>query len=86
MTRVIRARADAKDEAFFTERGLEGTRGFYERYLRLGGVYVWAEQAAPDARTTLWINPSARIAMPDRAARAALTCLSATQVSAGRDR
>ena len=86
VTRAIRARADAKDEAFFTERGLEGTRGFYERYLRLGAVYVWAEQAAADAHTTLWINPSARIAMPDRAARAALTCLSAIQVSAGRDR
>lgn len=86
VTRAIRANADAKDEAFFTERGLEGTRGFYERYLRLGAVYVWAEQAAPDARATLWINPSARIAMPDRAARAALTCLGATQVSAGRDR
>jgi hypothetical protein len=86
VTRAIRARADAKDEAFFTERGFAGTRGFYERYLRLGAVFVWAEKAVPDARATLWTNQSARIAMPDRAAAAALTCLSAAQVSAARDR
>ena len=74
-TNTLRARADAKDETFFTERGFDGTRGFYERYLRLGAVFVWAEEAGPDARATLWTNPSARIAMPDRAARAALACL-----------
>jgi hypothetical protein len=59
---------------------------FYERYLRLGAVFVWAEHAPPEVRATLWINASARIAMPDRAARAALTCLSAVDVSAGRGR
>ncbi len=44
-TRALRARADAKDEDFFTHRGLAGTRGFYERYLRLGAVLVWCEDA-----------------------------------------
>ncbi|HEV8403335.1 MAG TPA: hypothetical protein VGQ31_09895 [Candidatus Limnocylindrales bacterium] len=82
VARGIRARADAKDEAFFTGRGFEGTRGFYERYLRLGAVFVWAADAGPGGGATLWINRSARIAMPDRAARAALTCLSAAGVSA----
>ena len=74
-TRALRSRADAKDEAFFTTRGFEGTRGFYERFLRLGAVFVWAEVATGDARATLWFNRSARIAMPQSAARACLACL-----------
>jgi hypothetical protein len=75
-TRALRSRADAKDEAFFTDRGFDGTRGFYERYLRLGAVFIWCERA-PEAehRATLWINRSARIAMPEPAARAGLECL-----------
>jgi hypothetical protein len=75
-TRAFRSRADAKDEVFFTDRGFEGTRGFYERYLRLGAVFVWCEGAAgADQRATLWLNRSARIAMPEAAARAGLECL-----------
>jgi len=76
-TRVLRAQADAKDEAFFISRGFEGTRGFYERYLRLGAVLVWCETAIGDARALLWTNRSARIALPERAARACLLCLRA---------
>jgi hypothetical protein len=76
-TRLLRARADAKDETFFSSRGFEGTRGFYERYLRLGAVLVWCEGAAGDARAALWSNRSARIALPERAARACLVCLRA---------
>ena len=71
-TQMLRSRADAKDEAFFTTRGFEGTRGFYERYLRLGGVFVLAEGGRGDACATLWLNRSARIAMPEPAARACL--------------
>ena len=75
-TRALRSRADAKDEAFFTDRGFDGTRGFYERHLRLGAVFVWCEGAAEaEQRATLWINRSARIAMPEPAARAGLGCL-----------
>lgn len=74
-TRALRTRADAKDEDFFAHRGFAGTRGFYERYLRLGAVVVWCEGAAGDARAALWTNPSARIAVPERAARACLACL-----------
>ena len=86
VARALRARADAKDEAFFTERGFEGARGFYERYLRLGAVFIRADEDGGDRRATLWTNPSARIALPERAARAALTCLAAPGVSGGRDR
>ena len=50
-------------------------RGFYERYLRLSAVFVSAEDASGDARATLWFNRSARIAMPEPAARACLACL-----------
>lgn len=77
-TRALRSRADAKDEAFFTRRGFEGTRGFYERYLRLGAVFVWCEHAVEDARATLWTNASARIALPERASRACLRSLRAS--------
>jgi hypothetical protein len=70
--RALRSRADAKDESFFADRGFEGTRGFYERFLRLSAVLVWCEGAPGDARAALWINGSARIPMPERAARACL--------------
>jgi hypothetical protein len=76
-TRLLRARADRKDEAFFTSRGFDGTRAFYERYLRLGAVFVFCEDAAGDARATAWSNRSARIALPERAVRACLACLRA---------
>jgi hypothetical protein len=75
--RFLRSRADAKDETFFTARGLDGTRGFYERYLRLSAVFVSAEGAHADARATVWVNRSARIPMPEPAARACLACLRA---------
>ena len=75
MTRALRSRADAKDETFFVKRGFEGTRAFYERYLRLSAVLVWSEEAAGDARAALWTNRSARIALPERAARACVQCL-----------
>lgn len=73
----LRRRADAKDEAFFRRRGFEGTREFYARFLRLGGVVAWCETAADDGRARLWTNPSARIALPDRTIRACLACLQA---------
>jgi hypothetical protein len=76
-TRALRAQADRKDELFFISRGFEGTREFYERYLRLGAVLVWCEGAAGDARAALWSNPSARIALPPRAARACVEALRA---------
>jgi hypothetical protein len=75
--RALRARADAKDEAFFAARGLDGSRGFYQRYLRLGAVLVWCEAAAGDARAALWTNRSARIALPEPAAGACLLALRA---------
>ena len=77
IVRTLRSRADAKDESFFSKRGLDGSRGFYERFRRLGGVIVWCEAAAGDERAVLWINRSARIALPDRAIRAGVETLRA---------
>jgi hypothetical protein len=76
-TRALRSRADAKDEAFFDARGFDGTRAFYDRYLRLSAVLVWCEAAAADARVALWTNRSARIALASMAARACAECLRA---------
>ncbi len=76
-SQALRTRADNKDEAFFTARGFDGTRGFYDRYLRLGAVFVWSEAAPDDDRAATWINRSARIPLPDRAVRACLARLRA---------
>jgi hypothetical protein len=76
-SQALRERADEKDEAFFAARGFDGTRGFYDRYLRLGAVFVWSEDASDDDRAATWINRSARIPLPDRAVRACLACLRA---------
>lgn len=75
IVRQIRARADAKDEAFLASRGFGSSRGFYQRFLRLGGAFVFSESAPGASRATLWTNPSARIALPARAARASLDLL-----------
>jgi hypothetical protein len=74
-TQALRTLADRKDEAFFARHGLDGSRGFYERYLRLGAVVVWGEGAPDEARAGLWINRSARIPLPARAGSALLACL-----------
>ena len=74
--RALRTRADAKDEDFFAGRGFGVTRGFYQRYLRLGGVLVWCEGAA-GTRTALWTNQSARLALPSSAVQASAICLRA---------
>jgi len=75
-TGLLRAKADARDEAFFDGRGLAGTRAFYDRYLRLGRVIAWCEAAdATDDRAASWTNALARIPVDPRAAGACLACL-----------
>ncbi len=78
VARALRARADAKDEAFLADHGFAGTRDFYQRYLRLGAVVVWCEPAAGDARASIWVNRSARIAVSERAAHACVRRLRAS--------
>jgi hypothetical protein len=76
VVRTLRARADAKDESLFSARGFSGTRGFYERFLRLGLVIVWAEAADAVSRVSAWTNPSARTQFSPRALRAVMRALS----------
>jgi hypothetical protein len=76
--RLLRDRADGKDEAFFAHAGHDSARGFYARYLRLGAVAVVSEVGGPP-RATWWTNRSARIAVPAATARAFLRCLQATR-------
>jgi hypothetical protein len=76
--RAIRARADAKDEPYFVRRGFDSTRQFYDRFLRLGAVLVWDASGGSGRRTAVWRNASARIAAPERAVAAAVTCLEAS--------
>ena len=76
-TAALRARADARDAAFLGSAGFDGSRAFYDRYLRLGGVLVWNAVSTGDGRAALWVNRSARIALPDRVGRACLAAFRA---------
>ena len=73
--RLLRGRADAKDESFFAARGFPTSRAFYDRFLRLGGVIAWSERASALPRAVLWTNASARIALPPKLARAMVGAL-----------
>jgi hypothetical protein len=68
--RVVRAHADARDDMFLVARGFTSGRAFYDRFLRLGAVVVFAEAAAAGERAVEWRNGSARIAVPDAVLRA----------------
>ena len=73
--RLVRARADARDEAFLAARGFADGRAFYDRFLRLGAVIVLAQEAANGERAVEWVNGSARIAVPPAVLRASLAGL-----------
>lgn len=77
----LQDRAAAADDPFFAARGLDGVHGFQQRFLRLGAVITWFEARHGEAQTSQWVNPSARIAVPEPAARAVLACLRAESVS-----
>ena len=77
VVRALRARSEARDEDLFAAHGLAGSRALQERLRRLSAVILWSERAAASARATLWSNPSARIALPEHAARACVASLRA---------
>ena len=78
---ALLARADAGDGRPFAERGLDGVRGFRQRFLRLGAVIAWYEDRHGEARADAWLNRSARIAVPEPALRTVMACLRADEVS-----
>ena len=73
--RHLRSRADAGDAAMLARGGFASGRDFYQRFLRLAAVVTCCEAADGDSRAAVWINPSARISVPDRALRACLAAL-----------
>jgi len=72
--RALRSRADAKDEPYFAGRGFDGSRGFYDRFLRLGAVFVLCEGA--DGIPARYCGRTVGAdRLPARAAQACLGCL-----------
>ena len=61
VARLLKARTDAKDDAFFERRGLADARNFYAHYLRLSGVLV-LDEASPAVFSH---NPEARRRLSD---------------------
>lgn len=74
---ALHARAAAGHDEFFTARGLDGARGFSQRCRRLGAVVTWAEGGSGHARAEAWVNPSARIPVPERLLDACVRALRA---------
>jgi hypothetical protein len=70
--RLLKAHADAQDDAFFVRRGFATLRDLYSRYARLGGVFVIDEA---QQHVTFWANREARHPLPKDAAAALVTCL-----------
>jgi hypothetical protein len=64
----LRRRADAKDDAYFAFRGLDGARALHQTLPRLSGVLV----AAPAAGDALFLPPQPRHPLPADLARAAM--------------
>lgn len=58
----LRATAERKDEAFFTRRGMDGSRAYLRQLFRLSAVVLRGGVGAADgtAPVTLWLNPQAR--------------------------
>jgi hypothetical protein len=75
--RVLKARADRRDDPFFARRGFEGARDYHTRWLRLSGVFLRSEVDGR-AHAAFWPNPEARHPLPREAATATLRCLDGT--------
>jgi hypothetical protein len=73
--RELRSAADAGDPTVLARGRFGSPRDFYARFLRLGAVVTWVEDAPGGRRPAAWNNPSARIAVPGRALDACLAAL-----------
>ena len=68
--RDLRRRADEQDESVLAALRVNSSRAFYDRFLRLGAIVTWCEDAEGDARAAAWVNASARITVPNHALQA----------------
>ncbi len=75
--RTLRLHAEQRDEAFFAAHGHADVAAANAGLLRLAAVLTWAETADPDARVAWWVNPGARIALPEPTVRALREALAA---------
>jgi hypothetical protein len=75
---ALRARVDARDPATLARAGATSPRDFYDRFLRLNAVVVWAEDAPGPDRVVAWQDPSARIALERKALFAVVGSLNGT--------
>jgi hypothetical protein len=66
----LRAAADTREPWLLSRAGVETGRAFYDRFLRLGAVLAWTEDAADGSVVATWPNPSVRIPVPAQALRA----------------
>jgi hypothetical protein len=69
--RVLKARADRRDDPFFARRGFESARDYYAAWLRLSGVFSRSEVNG-QASAAYWPNREARHPLPREAATAVL--------------
>lgn len=67
----VKARAEARDDAFFARRGLRDARDFYPHFLRLSSIFVLDEGGGP----VHLANPECRQPIPEEALARLLTCL-----------
>jgi len=78
--RLLKTRADQKDDAFFARRGQPTARDFYGQYLHLGGVFV-LDEAAPGA--VFSANREARHPLPREVIAALTACLAGATRAGG---
>lgn len=65
----VKARAEAKDPAFYTASRYANPAAFYKDFLRLSALLLWA------AGAQAWVNKPARPALPESALRAVVASL-----------
>ena len=63
--RLLKIRADLKEEPFFVRRGFSSAQDFLKHYTRLSGVLIReAGEHGSSVRAELWSNPEARHPLP----------------------
>jgi len=73
--KLLKERADGKDELFFTRRRFIGARDFLKQYTRLSGILVCdVGDTLAATHPTLWLNAQARHAIPPELAAALRSC------------
>jgi hypothetical protein len=81
---LLKARGEAKDDAFFVRRGLRNTRDFWSQLAHLSGVFV-LDEATESARVASWLNADAQRTVSSEALKALVACLASAPPSPSTD-